>query len=116
MPKFVIERQYLVPMFQHIVVEVDTFDEACKLAVSDDIDWDTSGSAWTRASGSSSLLTSSSAPWQRLWRVVSWHWTALRRQRSGRGKTALGALSPVQTHRRHDYRLRNTSDAAILAR
>jgi hypothetical protein len=41
MPSFVIERQYLVPMYQHIVVEADTFDEACKLAVSDDIDWET---------------------------------------------------------------------------
>jgi hypothetical protein len=41
MPNFVIERQYLVPMYQHIVVEADTFDEACKLAASDDIDWET---------------------------------------------------------------------------
>jgi hypothetical protein len=41
MPKFVIERQYLVPMYQHIVVEAETLDEACKKAISDDIDWDT---------------------------------------------------------------------------
>ena len=41
MPKFVIERQYLVPMYQHIVVEAETLDEACKKGVSDDIDWDT---------------------------------------------------------------------------
>jgi len=41
MPKFVIERQYLVPMCQHIVVEAENLDEACKKAVSDDIDWDT---------------------------------------------------------------------------
>jgi hypothetical protein len=41
MPKFVIERQYLVPMYQHIIVEADTLEEACKLAVSDDIDWET---------------------------------------------------------------------------
>jgi hypothetical protein len=41
MPKFVIERQYLVPMYQHIVVEAENLDAACELAVSDDIDWDT---------------------------------------------------------------------------
>jgi hypothetical protein len=41
MPKFVIERQYLVPMYQHIVVEAETLDEACKNGISDDIDWDT---------------------------------------------------------------------------
>ena len=41
MPKYVIERQYLVPMYQHIVVEADNLEEACEKAVSDDIDWDT---------------------------------------------------------------------------
>ena len=41
MLKFVIERQYLVPMYQHIVVEAENLDEACKKAISDDIDWDT---------------------------------------------------------------------------
>ena len=41
MPKFVVERQYLVPMYQHIVVEADNLEEACEKAVSDDIDWDT---------------------------------------------------------------------------
>ncbi len=41
MPKFVIERQYLVPMYQHIVVEAETLEGACKQAVTDDIDWDT---------------------------------------------------------------------------
>ena len=41
MPKFVIERQYPVPMHQHIVVEAQTLDEACKKGISDDIDWDT---------------------------------------------------------------------------
>jgi hypothetical protein len=40
MPKFVIERQYLVPMYQHIVVEAETFEAACQLAMSDDISWD----------------------------------------------------------------------------
>jgi hypothetical protein len=41
MPKFVIERQYLVPMYQHIIVEAENLDEACKEAISDVIDWDT---------------------------------------------------------------------------
>ena len=41
MPKFAIERQYLVPMYQHIVVEAETLEEACKKAISDDTDWDT---------------------------------------------------------------------------
>ena len=41
MPKFVIERQYLVPMFQHIVVEAENLEDACKKGISDDIDWDT---------------------------------------------------------------------------
>jgi hypothetical protein len=41
MPKFVIERQYLVPMYQHINVEAETLGGACKIGISDDIDWDT---------------------------------------------------------------------------
>jgi hypothetical protein len=28
-------------MYQHLVVEAENFEEACKKAVSDDIDWDT---------------------------------------------------------------------------
>jgi len=40
MPKFVIERQYLVPMYQHIVVEAENLEEACTKGISDDIDWD----------------------------------------------------------------------------
>ena len=41
MPKFVIERQYLVPMYQHIVVEAKNLKDACMKGISDDIDWDT---------------------------------------------------------------------------
>jgi hypothetical protein len=41
MPKFVIQRQFLVPMYQHLIVEAENLDEACTKAVSDDIDWDT---------------------------------------------------------------------------
>ena len=41
MPKFVIERQYLVPMYQHIVIEAEHLEAACKKGISDDIDWDT---------------------------------------------------------------------------
>jgi hypothetical protein len=37
MPKFVIERQYLVPMYQHIVVEAESLEEACNKGISDDI-------------------------------------------------------------------------------
>jgi hypothetical protein len=40
MPKFVIERQYLVPMYQHIVIEAETLEAACETAMSDDIGWD----------------------------------------------------------------------------
>jgi len=41
MPKFVIERPYLVPMYQHIVVEAENLEEACEKGISDDIDWNT---------------------------------------------------------------------------
>jgi hypothetical protein len=41
MPKFVIERQYLVPMYQHIIVESENLEAACTKAISDDIDWNT---------------------------------------------------------------------------
>jgi len=41
MPKFVIECQYLVPMYQHIVVEAENLETACEMAVTDDLDWDT---------------------------------------------------------------------------
>jgi hypothetical protein len=34
MPKFVIERQYLVPMYQHVVVEADNLEAACKEGIS----------------------------------------------------------------------------------
>ena len=38
MPKFVIERQYLVPMYQHIAIVAENVEEACKKGLSDDID------------------------------------------------------------------------------
>ena len=41
MPQFVIERQYLVPMYQHIVVEAENLEDARKKGISDDISWDT---------------------------------------------------------------------------
>jgi hypothetical protein len=40
MPKYVIERQHLVPMYQHIVVEADAVKAACETAVTDEIAWD----------------------------------------------------------------------------
>lgn len=33
MPRFLIERQYLVPVYQHIAVEADSIEAACKAAV-----------------------------------------------------------------------------------
>ena len=50
MPKFVVERQYLVPMFQHIVVEATNLEAACKKAISDDIDWGHPGNGLRRRS------------------------------------------------------------------
>jgi hypothetical protein len=41
MPKFVIERQYLVPVYQHIVVEAANLEATCKPAIRVDIDRDT---------------------------------------------------------------------------
>jgi len=37
MPRYVIERQYLVPMFEHILVEAPTFDDACREALDDTV-------------------------------------------------------------------------------
>ncbi len=39
MPKIVMPK-YLVPIYQHIVVEAESFEEACDMAMSDDISWD----------------------------------------------------------------------------
>src|SRR5260370_11947253 len=41
MPKVVIERPYLGPMYKHIVVEAENLKDACMKGISDDIDWDT---------------------------------------------------------------------------
>jgi hypothetical protein len=35
MPRYVIERQYLVPMFEHILVEAPSFEAACREALDD---------------------------------------------------------------------------------
>ena len=35
MPRYIIERQYLVPMFEHILVEAPTLLDACREAVDD---------------------------------------------------------------------------------
>jgi hypothetical protein len=35
MPRYVIERQYLVPVFEHILVEAPSFNVACRDAVDD---------------------------------------------------------------------------------
>jgi hypothetical protein len=39
MSKFIIERQYLVPVYQHILVEANNLEQACELAVGNEIDW-----------------------------------------------------------------------------
>jgi|SRR5579862_9404459 len=33
MPRFIIERQYLVPAYEHILIEAPSFEEACRNAV-----------------------------------------------------------------------------------
>ena len=35
MPRYIIERQYLVPMFEHILVEAESLNEACREALDD---------------------------------------------------------------------------------
>jgi hypothetical protein len=40
MRKFVIQREYLLPVYQYLVIEADTFEEACAEAVGPEHDWD----------------------------------------------------------------------------
>lgn len=35
MPRYVIERQYLVPVYEHILVEAQSFEDACRKATDD---------------------------------------------------------------------------------
>ncbi|MGA8401898.1 MAG: hypothetical protein WB697_18560 [Stellaceae bacterium] len=35
MPRYIIERQYLVPMFEHILVEAPSLEAACREAIDD---------------------------------------------------------------------------------
>ena len=53
MPRYVIERQFLVPMYEHIFVEAPSLEEACRQAVDDfvqpwgddaKLDWDSARS------------------------------------------------------------------------
>jgi hypothetical protein len=37
MPKYVIERQYLLPVYQRLVIEADTVAEACEKAIDHDV-------------------------------------------------------------------------------
>jgi hypothetical protein len=39
MPKYVVERQYLLPVYQRLVIEADTIEEACEKAIDHD-DWE----------------------------------------------------------------------------
>lgn len=38
MPRYAIERQYLLPVFHHLIVEAESLDAACRAAVDND-DW-----------------------------------------------------------------------------
>jgi hypothetical protein len=40
MPKFVIERQYLLPVYQRLLIEAPTLQDACEDAVGSDYGWD----------------------------------------------------------------------------
>jgi len=40
MPKYVIQREYLLPVYQYLVIEADTFEEACAEVVGPEHDWD----------------------------------------------------------------------------
>src|ERR1700745_2618147 len=42
MPKYVIQREYLLPVYQYLIIEAETFEEACAEAVGPEHDWDTS--------------------------------------------------------------------------
>ena len=35
MPRYIIERQYFVPKFEHIMIDAPTFEDACRQAVDD---------------------------------------------------------------------------------
>ena len=39
MPKYVVERQYLLPVYQRLIIEADTVEEACEKAIDHD-DWE----------------------------------------------------------------------------
>jgi hypothetical protein len=41
MPKYVIQREYLLPVYQYLIIEAETFEEACAEAVGPEHDWDT---------------------------------------------------------------------------
>jgi len=40
MPTYVIQREYLLPVYQYLVIEADTFEEACAEVVGPEHDWD----------------------------------------------------------------------------
>jgi hypothetical protein len=43
MPKYVIQREYLLPVYQYIVIEAESFEEACAEAVGPEHDWENAG-------------------------------------------------------------------------
>jgi hypothetical protein len=40
MPRYVIQREYLLPVYQYLVIEADSFEEACTEAVGPEHDWE----------------------------------------------------------------------------
>ena len=40
--KYAIQRQYLLPVYQHLVIEADSIEQACQIATGGTYDWDTS--------------------------------------------------------------------------
>jgi hypothetical protein len=40
--KYAIQRQYLLPVYQHMVVEADSVEQACQIATGGTRDWDSS--------------------------------------------------------------------------
>jgi hypothetical protein len=41
MPRYIIERQYLLPVFQHLIIEAPDLSTACEAAIDDDL-WESS--------------------------------------------------------------------------
>ena len=56
MPIFVIERQYLLPVYQHLVIEAPDLAAACKEAIEGEHDWRPWKSAFAADGGPTSAV------------------------------------------------------------